>query len=58
MLRMIAAAMASDSRLLVQGDVLDNPPNKMAAFIDFIIVVFGGKQRISESWPWEGCSNL
>ncbi|ROV91086.1 hypothetical protein VPNG_09939 [Cytospora leucostoma] len=50
MLRIIADAMADDSRLLVQGDVLDNTPNKMASFMDFMMIGFGGKQRTLESW--------
>ncbi|KAK7739767.1 hypothetical protein SLS53_005737 [Cytospora paraplurivora] len=50
MLGIIADAMANDSRLLVQEDVLDNPPNKMASFMDFMMIGFGGKQRTLESW--------
>jgi hypothetical protein len=49
-LRKIADAMAPDSRLLVQEDVMENPPNHMAAMLDFMMLGFGGKQRTLQKW--------
>jgi hypothetical protein len=37
--------LAPDSRLLLQKDVMQNPPNHMAAMLDFMMLGFGGKQR-------------
>ncbi|POS73478.1 O-methyltransferase [Diaporthe helianthi] len=42
MLRIIVDAMAEDSRLLIQEDVLDNPPHQWAAFLDFMMLGLGG----------------
>lgn len=50
MLRILADAMADDSRILIQEDVLDNPPNFMASMLDFMMIAFGGKQRNLETW--------
>ncbi|OIW23060.1 O-methyltransferase [Coniochaeta ligniaria NRRL 30616] len=50
MLRKIADAMAPDSRLLLQEDVMENPPNHMAAMLDFMMLGFGGKQRTLQTW--------
>ncbi|ROV90356.1 hypothetical protein VMCG_09732 [Cytospora schulzeri] len=50
MLRILADAMTQDSKILVQEDILDNPPNQMAAFMDFMMIGFGGKQRTLENW--------
>lgn len=50
MLRVIASAMAPDSRLLLQEDVMENPPNHMAAMLDFMMLGFGGKQRTLQTW--------
>lgn len=50
MLRIIADAMATDSRLLIQEDVLDNPPSQLASVLDFMMLGFGGKERTLEKW--------
>ncbi|KAG8162552.1 hypothetical protein KVR01_008317 [Diaporthe batatas] len=50
MLRIIVDAMAEDSRLLIQEDVLDNPPNQWAAYLDFMMLGLGGKQRTLQNW--------
>ena len=50
MLRKIADAMAPDSRLLLQEDIMENPPNHMAAMLDFMMLGFGGKQRTLQTW--------
>jgi hypothetical protein len=50
MLRKIAESMADDSKLLIEEDVLDNPPNHMAAMLDLLMLGFGGKQRNLETW--------
>lgn len=50
MLRIIVDAMAEDSRLLIQEDVLDNPPHQWAAYLDFMMLGFGGKQRTLKNW--------
>ncbi|KAB5516967.1 O-methyltransferase [Coniochaeta sp. 2T2.1] len=49
-LRKVAEAMAPDSRLLLQEDVMENPPNHMAAMLDFMMIGFGGKQRTMRDW--------
>lgn len=50
MLRIIVNAMAEDSRLLIQEDVLDNPPHQWAAYLDFMMLGLGGKQRTLQNW--------
>lgn len=50
MLRIIVDAMAEDSRLLIQEDVLDNPPHQWAAYLDFMMLGLGGKQRTLKNW--------
>ncbi|KAK0630493.1 O-methyltransferase [Bombardia bombarda] len=49
-LKNVAEAMAADSKLLLQEDVLDNPPNLWSASMDFLMLGFGGKQRTRETW--------
>jgi hypothetical protein len=49
-LRKIADVMAPDSKLLLQEDIMDNPPYHMAATLDFMMMGFGGKQRTLETW--------
>lgn len=46
----IAEVMAPDSKLLLQEDVMENPPNHMAAMLDFMMLGFGGKQRTLQTW--------
>jgi hypothetical protein len=43
-------SMADDSRVLLEEDVMDNPPNAMAAMLDMMMLGFGGKQRTLETW--------
>ncbi|KAF5485197.1 Methyltransferase fsa4 [Colletotrichum siamense] len=50
MLRLIADAMAADSRLLIQEDVMGNPPHYTSTMLDFMMLTFGGKQRTLECW--------
>ncbi|TDZ16416.1 Methyltransferase fsa4 [Colletotrichum orbiculare MAFF 240422] len=50
MLRIIADAMADDSRLLIQEDVMGNPPHYTSTMLDFMMLTFGGKQRSLECW--------
>jgi hypothetical protein len=42
--------MAEDSRILISEDVMDNPPHFMAAFMDFMMLTIGGKQRTLGCW--------
>ncbi|KAK3321754.1 O-methyltransferase [Apodospora peruviana] len=49
-LRNIADAMAPDSRVLLQEDIMENPPNHMATMLDFMMMGFGGKQRTLQTW--------
>ncbi|KAK1997564.1 O-methyltransferase [Colletotrichum falcatum] len=50
MLRIIAGAMAADSRLLIQEDVAANPPHWTTAMLDFMMLTFGGKHRTLACW--------
>ncbi|KAK2033213.1 O-methyltransferase [Colletotrichum zoysiae] len=50
MLRIIAEAMAADSRLLIQEDVAANPPHWTTTMLDFMMLTFGGKHRTLECW--------
>ncbi|KAH8895454.1 O-methyltransferase [Thozetella sp. PMI_491] len=49
-MRIIAEAMASDSRLLIEEDVMENPPYHIAAMMDIMMLGYGGKQRTIELW--------
>lgn len=49
-LKNLVEAMADDSKVLIAEDVLDNPPNFIAAFMDFMMMSMGGKQRTLENW--------
>ncbi|KXJ91696.1 S-adenosyl-L-methionine-dependent methyltransferase [Microdochium bolleyi] len=51
MLRIIAASMdPHESRLLIQEDVMDDPPNPRMAAMDMIMLSLGGKQRSLDKW--------
>ncbi|KAF6814099.1 O-methyltransferase [Colletotrichum plurivorum] len=50
MLRVVAGAMAKDSRLLIQEDVMGSPPHYTSTMLDFMMLTFGGKQRTLECW--------
>lgn len=49
-LRIIVDAMADDSKVLINEDVLDNPPSPMASALDFMMLGYGGKQRTLDCW--------
>ena len=49
-LKVIAQAMANDSKLLVSEDVLEESPEIMGPVMDFIMMIFGGKQRTLKNW--------
>lgn len=46
----VVESMADDSKVLLEEDVMDNPPNPMAAMLDMVMLGFGGKQRTLETW--------
>ncbi|OHW97999.1 o-methyltransferase [Colletotrichum incanum] len=49
-LRIIAEAMTDESRLLIQEDVMGNPPHWTTTMLDFMMLTFGGKHRTLECW--------
>ncbi|KAK3690325.1 O-methyltransferase [Podospora appendiculata] len=49
-LRHVAEAMAPDSKLLLQEDIAENPPNRESAWLDLLMLGFGGKQRTLDNW--------
>lgn len=49
-LRILAGAMAEDSKILIQEDVADDPPHPAAAWTDFMMMGCGGKQRSLRCW--------
>jgi hypothetical protein len=50
MLRILADAAEPESRVLIQEDILDDPPHQMQAWLDFMMLGFGGKQRSIDTW--------
>lgn len=50
MLQILAGAMREDSRLLIMDDVMEDPPDKFAAMLDFAMLGFGGKERNLAGW--------
>ena len=46
----LSEAMADDSRILIEEDVMDDPPNRYTAAFDFTMLGFGGKQRTEGCW--------
>ncbi|KAK1749856.1 O-methyltransferase [Echria macrotheca] len=50
MLRIIAESMADDSRLLIQEDIKPAPPDVKTAYLDFLMLTFGGKARNLSCW--------
>jgi hypothetical protein len=50
MLRILAEAMADDSKILIQEDVQSVPPDASAAFLDILMMAYGGKQRTLQRW--------
>jgi O-methyltransferase domain len=49
-LKKVVEAMADDSKVVIQEDVMDNPPSNSAAMLDIMMLGFGGKQRTLETW--------
>ena len=49
-LTILAEAMASDSKLIIGEDILHDPPQADEAYIDFIMLNVGGKQRNLMTW--------
>ncbi|KAL8392422.1 hypothetical protein RB595_002568 [Gaeumannomyces hyphopodioides] len=49
-LRVIADAMAPDSRLVIIEQIISNPPIAMAAAIDLVMMNLGGKERTVEGF--------
>ncbi|KAM5439504.1 hypothetical protein MferCBS31731_004604 [Microsporum ferrugineum] len=50
MLRVVAGSMAEDSRLLIQEDVMDNPPQVLAATMDVLMLGLGGTGPVDFAW--------
>jgi hypothetical protein len=50
MLRILAEAAGPGSRVLINEDILDDPPHQMQAWLDFMMLGFGGKQRSIDMW--------
>lgn len=50
----IAEAMADDSRLLVAEYVMSNPPSRFSIWMDFIMMMSGGKERTAALWKEVG----
>jgi hypothetical protein len=46
----IAEAMAEDSRLLIEEDIMSNPPYYMTTMLDLVMMGMGGKKRTLECW--------
>jgi hypothetical protein len=42
--------MADDSKLLIEEDIMGNPPYWTTAMLDMFMMVFGGKKRTIECW--------
>jgi len=49
-LRVLAEAMADDSRLLIQEDIKGVPPEPETAVLDFLMLTYGGKERTRQGW--------
>ncbi|ROT41044.1 S-adenosyl-L-methionine-dependent methyltransferase [Sodiomyces alkalinus F11] len=49
-----AEAMADDSRLLVAEYVMSNPPSRFSIWMDFIMMMSGGKERTAALWEEVG----
>lgn len=49
-LQKLADALADDSKLLIAEDVLEDPPYFIGAFMDFMMMVLGGKSRSLANW--------
>lgn len=49
-LRVIADAMAADSRLIIIEQIISNPPTAMVAAVDLFMMNVGGKERTVETF--------
>lgn len=49
-LAILAGAMADDSRILIQEDVRAVPPDPKTAYLDFLMMTYGGKERTLQCW--------
>ncbi|KAL1880550.1 hypothetical protein VTK73DRAFT_5563 [Phialemonium thermophilum] len=49
-LRRLVEAMADDSKVLLQEEIMSSPPNRTAAMLDLMMLNFGGKQRTLDCW--------
>jgi len=49
-LTILAGAMADDSKILIQEDIKTTPPDKRTASLDFLMMMYGGKERTRECW--------
>ncbi|KAK5653085.1 hypothetical protein OQA88_9372 [Cercophora sp. LCS_1] len=49
-LRVLAEAMADDSKILIQEDIKGAPPDTETAVLDFLMLTYGGKERTRQCW--------
>jgi len=49
-LGILAGAMAGDSKLLIQEDIRPVPPDPKTAYLDFLMMTYGGKERTLQCW--------
>jgi len=49
-LRILAGAMADDSKILIQEDIRPVPPDPKTAYLDFLMMTYGGKERTLACW--------
>jgi hypothetical protein len=49
-LSQLAEAMASDSKVLITEQIMENPPNQLAAQTDLCMMNIGGKERTEKNF--------
>lgn len=49
-LTVLAEAMAADSKILIQEEVRPVPPDAKTAFLDLLMMTYGGKERTLQCW--------
>jgi len=49
-LGILAGAMADDSKILIQEDIRPVPPDPKTAYLDFLMMTYGGKERTLQCW--------
>ena len=42
--------MGTDSKVLIQEDIMDSAPSTMETSLDLIMIGFGGKERTLQCW--------